>query len=131
MSRTAKRSLLGGSLLATILSLVAMLLLADPFSGAAERPVREIVLEARDLAFGGNNPTLAARPGERIRLVVKNTDPGIIHSISLPGIDPQVRSVRWGEEVVLEFTAPQSGTYDYVCPQHAPQMAGRLVVVEP
>ncbi|HKQ62894.1 MAG TPA: cupredoxin domain-containing protein [Candidatus Polarisedimenticolaceae bacterium] len=132
MSKRTKRNLLGGTLAGSLGVLVVALLAADPFSDAStrERP-REIVLQARDLAFGGNNPTLHARPGERLRLRVRNDDPGVLHSISLPGIDPTVRQIPWGQEVVVEFTVPAQGSYEYVCPQHQPKMKGRIVVDGP
>ena len=95
---------------------------------AAGTPVREIVLEARDVAFGGSNPTLSFEPGERVRFVVRNTDPGILHSITLPGIDSRVHHVRYDEQVAFEVTMPRSGAFDYTCPQHAPKMQGRIVI---
>jgi len=95
---------------------------------AAGPPLREIVLEARDVAFGGSNPTLSFEPGERVRFVVRNTDPGILHSITLPGIDSRVHHVWYGEQVAFEVTMPRSGAFDYTCPQHAPKMRGRIVI---
>ena len=104
-------------------------MIANPFSSSAEAtPPREIVLEARDLAFAGNNPTLHADPGERIRLIVENSDPGVLHSITLPGIDSEVRHIRYGERVSFDITVPEGGTYEYVCPQHAPKMRGKIVI---
>jgi plastocyanin len=86
---------------------------------------REIVLEVRDLSFDGN-PTLAFEPGERIRLVVRNNDIGVLHSIRLPGIDDTVRHIPWDEQIVIEFTAPDEGAFEYICPQHAPKMQGHI-----
>jgi plastocyanin len=117
-----------GSVLVTLSVLAALLLVTDPFSGASTPPPREIVLEARDLAFGASNPTLEARPGERLRLVVRNTDPGILHSVSLPGLATGIHHIPWGEEVVLDVTMLEAGTFEYVCPQHAPKMKGKIVI---
>lgn len=130
MSKEMKRGLAGGTGIAVIAAFITVMIVASPFSseGSHEQPMREIVLEARDLAFGADNPTLAVRPGERVRLVVRNTDTGILHSISLPGIDSQVRHIKWGEEIAFEITAPEAGTWEYVCPQHAPKMKGKIQV---
>ena len=123
-----KRRLIGGVATAAILSLFAAIVVVPIWSSSATPrvEVREIVLEARDFAFGGSNPTLSFRPGERVRLVVRNTDVGVLHSIRLPGIDDTVHDVPWNGEVSIEFTAPADGTFEYVCPQHAPKMRGAI-----
>ena len=130
MSKTMKRKLAGGSIATALLTLLIVTVLANPFAtrGDTTPEVREIVLEAKDLAFGGDNPTLHVKPGERVRLVVRNNDPGILHSISVPGIDSEVRHIKYGEEVTVDLTIPESGSFQYVCPQHAPSMQGRIVV---
>ena len=129
MSKKMKRNLAGGSLLTVLITLLAATMIANPFSSSADATTpREIVLEARDLAFDGDNPTLYAEPGERIRLVVKNREPGVLHSITLPGIDSEVRHIEYGQEISFEITVPQGGTYEYICPQHAPKMRGKIVI---
>lgn len=132
MSKATKHKLAGGMVFTVVLTLIGISLFANPFwsTGASPAEVREIVLEARDLAFDGDNPTLLAEPGERVRLVVRNNDPGILHSISLPGIDSEVRHIKWGEEIAFEITIPDGGTWEYVCPQHMPKMKGRIEVVQ-
>ncbi len=129
MSKEMKRNLAGGTIVTVLTTLIVVMLFANPFStGAEATPPREIVLEARELAFDGDNPTIHAEPGERIRLVVKNTDPGVLHSISIPGIDSDVRLIKYGETVSFEITVPEGGTYEYTCPQHAPKMRGKIVI---
>ena len=129
MSKKMKRNLAGGSILTALLAFLAITMVAGPFASRGDTPApREIVLEARELAFGGDNPTLHARPGERIRLTVRNTEPGVLHAITIPGIDSQVRHVKYGEQVSFEITMPQGGSYEYICPQPAPKMRGRIVV---
>ena len=122
-----KHNLIGGSTVVGLFTLFFLIWLLTPTGGAGSE-VREIVLEARDLAFDGDNPTLRLEPGSRVRLVVRNTDPGVLHSITLPGIDDRVRFVEYGREITVEFTVPPEGRFDYVCPQHAPKMQGRIVV---
>ena len=122
-----KRRLIGGVGMAAIVTLFGAIVMVPLWSqsAVAGSEAREIVLEARDLAFGGN-PTLSFKPGERIRLIVRNTDIGVLHSIRLPGIDDTVRHIPWDEQVVIDFTAPEQGVFEYVCPQHAPKMQGRI-----
>jgi len=123
-----KRRLIGVVGMAAIFTLFGALVMVPLWSQSAVTAddAREIFLEARDLAFGDANPTLSFKPGERIRLIVLNSDIGILHSIRLPGIDDTVRHIPWNEQVVIEFTAPEQGVFEYICPQHAPKMQGRI-----
>jgi plastocyanin len=107
--------------------------LAGTYGLRNETPARVIVLESRGPAFSGpdgHNPTIEARVGERIRLLLRNSDTGVLHSISVPELSEQVRDVKWGEEGVLEIRLDRPGTFDYTCPQHCPKMRGKLVVRE-
>ena len=89
---------------------------------------RQVTLEARGAAFSDTNPTIEARVGERIRIRVRNTDPGVLHAIAVPELSPKVQEVKWGETAELEVTATAPGTYEYKCPQHCPLMRGKIVV---
>ena len=132
MSKGTKNKIAWGTIAAALATLIGLTQLAGPSpSRGATGPVREIVLEARDLAFNGDNPILRLQAGERVRVVVRNSDTGILHSISLPGIDPQVRHVKWGEEISFELTVPEAGAFEYVCPQHLPKMKGRIEIATP
>ncbi len=128
MSDAAKR--MSGFAVAVVLGVVAALSIAFVQGRSHETAVqaREIVLEARDAVFAGGNPTLAVRRGERVRLVVRNTDPGVVHSIVLPGLYDRRVDLAYGDEAVIEFTATRAGTFEYICPQHLPRMRGKLVV---
>ncbi len=128
MSLKMKRRLIGGVGMAVILTLFGAIAVVPIWSqsAVAGQEMREIVLEARDLAFGDANPTLSFKPGERIRLIVRNTDIGVLHSIRLPGIDDTLRHIPWNAEIAIEFTAPEEGAFEYICPQHAPKMQGSI-----
>jgi len=131
VSKELKRSLVGAvGLLAVAVLLAATWVALSGASIGETQAVREVVLEARDVAFNADNPTIEARPGERLRIVVRNTDPGVVHSVTIPGLTEDVVHVEYGEQVSLEVTMPASGDFEYVCPQHAPKMKGKLVVSE-
>ena len=124
-----KRGLTGSAIVIAALILLGATWLSLSRGGESAEPIREIVLDARDATFAGDNPTLELQPGERVRFVVRNTDPGVLHAITIPGLDSEVRHIAWGEEVAFEVTAPRGGTFSYICPQHAPKMQGKIVVV--
>jgi len=129
MSQETRRNLLGGVGLAIATALLVTIWVGTPLWSTKGRvAVREIVLEARDVAFGGDNPTLHLTPGERVRFVIRNNDPGVLHSITIPGVDPTIRHIPWGEEVSFEVTIPDEGRFEYLCPQHAPKMKGEILV---
>src|SRR5690606_22220299 len=56
----------------------------------ARAEVREIALVARGMAFyaGGSdaNPTITLRPGERVRFIVRNETPGMLHDIAIDAL---------------------------------------------
>lgn len=134
MSKRTKRTAWAAGVAAFILfwgALFAARVMTPPGGPAA----RSIVLEARDAAFldrgsenAQRNPRIEVEAGERIRLVIRNTDPGVAHAISLPGLDAEVRLLHPGDEVAVELQAMTPGTYEYVCPFHVPLMKGSLVV---
>ena len=129
MTQRAKRFSWGLAITTAIVAL-AVSMIAVPGRGvtAANAPPREIVLEASGAAFSGDNPTLEFRRGERVRLIVRNTEPGVVHSIGVPSLGAPVVDVATGEEVVVEFTVDEAGTFDYICPRHLPLMKGTIVV---
>lgn len=90
--------------------------------------VREVHLPARGTAFADSNPVIEVRVGDRVRLVVANRDPGVVHAISVPALDDRVIDIAHGEEAVLEISARAPGEYEYVCTRHYPLMKGRLLV---
>ncbi|NIM00468.1 MAG: hypothetical protein GTN89_06265 [Acidobacteria bacterium] len=123
-----KRRLIGGVGFAAILALFGAIVMVPLWSQSAvagDEGAREIVLEVRDRTFDGN-PTLTFEPGERIRLVVRNHDIGVLHSIRLTGIDDTLYHIPWDDDVAIEFTAPDEGAFEYICPQHAPKMQGLI-----
>lgn len=97
---------------------------------------REIVLVAKNMSFylegdSTPNPELAVKPGEPLRIVLKNEDRGMIHDFAVPGIHAATDAIGWNEQVVVTFDAPEKpGTYEYICRPHLLMMKGTLHVVK-
>ena len=116
----------------------ALVLMALAFvSGCAQRQARDVVLVAAGMSFalasapGAANPALAFRPGERIRLTIKNEAPGLRHDVAIPAWNVATEQVGFGETAQVVFTVPQTdGPVDYYCRPHATMMRG-LVTVAP
>lgn len=93
-------------------------------------PTRTIHMSMKEYAFNGANPTLALRPGERVRFVVTNDEETpILHNFRVVGLGvPCERALRPGEQREVVVTVPPSGEFAYTCCTH-PGMGGKLVVV--
>jgi len=95
---------------------------------------REIVLVARDMAFyvSGTsvaNPEITVRPGESIRVLLKNEDRGMTHDFSVPAVKAATDSLAWNQMGEVTFEAPEKpGTYEYICRPHVLMMKGALKV---
>lgn len=99
-----------------------------------ERPPREIRLVVRDMAYfvdgaGPANPPLRAARGERLKLVLLNTDAGMSHDFSIPALQIQTRQLTGKGEEAIEFVAPSAaGVHEYHCTPHALMMRGTITV---
>jgi plastocyanin len=102
-------------------------------AGPREAP-REVELVARDMAFylpGDRtpNPTLRFSPGERVRLVLRNEQPGMTHNFVISGWDVKTRELRGRATARVEFQVPsERGTQRYECAPHAAMMTGAIDV---
>src|SRR5437762_13718866 len=78
-------------------------------------PVRTIAMSMKGYAFNGANPTLALRPGERVRFVVTNDEETpILHNFRIVGLGvPCERALRPGERREVVVTVPPSGEFAY------------------
>ena len=132
MSTPKARLMLG--CLAVVLVGAATIAAIVPRAGLSRRPVQEIRLVARDMAYyaDGNsapNPTLTVRRGEQVRIVLRNEDPGMIHDFTVPAWNAITRRLNAGEEAVLQFKAPeQPGVGTYSCSPHGELMRGTIRV---
>ena len=75
------------------------------------------------------NPTLHARPGERIRIILRNTDVGMSHDFVIRSWSVTTRLLKGKAQDSIEFTVPQTrGAHAYSCTPHAEMMGGTIVV---
>lgn len=102
-----------------------------PARAPADDGVRTIVVIAKDMRFNANNPTLNVAPGESVRIVLRNDDPGMKHDLVIPGLGIRTPVLESGEQAVLEFVAPEAGSYEYFCSMHPVTMRGYLQVELP
>jgi plastocyanin len=69
------------------------------------------------------------KPGERIRIVLRNEDRGIMHDVAVPSLRAAVDPIGWNDSADLTIDAPSTpGTYDYWCRPHMAMMRGTIVV---
>lgn len=118
----------------------ALALVAAGFGLGLERgpEPREVRLVARDMAFylpGDTtpNPTLRFAPGERVRVVLVNEEPGMAHDVVASGLGlatPLVQGRADGGEIASDVVrAPERpGTHEYVCSLHPILMRGVIEI---
>ncbi|HXH05094.1 MAG TPA: plastocyanin/azurin family copper-binding protein [Vicinamibacterales bacterium] len=95
---------------------------------------REVVLVAREMSFfldgrDEANPTLRFHPGERVRIVLRNEEPGVIHNFEIPDWRVATRLLNSGQTDAVEFRVPEDhGTQTYLCTPHSTMMRGTIVL---
>ena len=99
-----------------------------PFKRFDDKNVRTIVVTAKNMMFNASNPSFAIEPGERVRVVLRNEDPGMKHDLVIPEIGIRTPVLEVGEEAILEFRAPETGTFEYYCSMHSMSMRGFFFV---
>ena len=121
---------------ALLIVLIGMTGVNFPLMAAAQNG-REITIVARNMAFvvesselsDETNPTITVRAGQRITIIVRNIDPGMLHDFVIQGLGVQAADTSYGEVTRVTFTAPQEpGEYIYLCSFHPRSMRGIFVV---
>ena len=75
------------------------------------------------------NPVIPLRAGERVRLVLKNEAPGLLHDFVIPEWDIEIEQIRAGESRTVTFTVPETpGRFAYGCRPHSEMMSGFVEV---
>lgn len=122
------------SVKALIAATAVAVLLLGVLAVAVTRPAREITLVARGMAFyleNGDlpNPTITVKPGERVRIMLRNEERGIRHDFAVPSLQAALDPLAWNESGYVTFEAPDvPGLYEYWCRPHKMMMRGKIVV---
>jgi plastocyanin len=96
--------------------------------------IHEIRLVVRDMTYYAEgssdpNPTLTVRRGERVKIVLRNDEPGMTHDFAVRAWNARTARLERGEEGVVQFTAPdRAGLDTYSCTPHAEMMQGTIRV---
>jgi plastocyanin len=76
------------------------------------------------------NPTLHFRAGERVRVVLRNEAPGLLHDFEIRAWNVRIEQLRAGETGEVTFTVPdRPGRDEYRCRPHAELMHGSVEVI--
>jgi len=118
-----------------VAAIAAFMLLAVLLPALSHTPTREVTLVAKGMAFylesdpGTPNPTLEVRAGERLRVVLRNEDRGMIHDFAVPAVSAVMKAIHWSESGEVTLDVPDTpGTYEYMCRPHALMMRGTIRV---
>jgi plastocyanin len=75
------------------------------------------------------NPLLPMRAGERVRVVLRNEAPGLLHDFAIPAWNVQIQQIRAGEQAEVTFAVPRTpGRFEYRCRPHSAMMSGFIDV---
>lgn len=98
-------------------------------ANAPNQDIRVIDLKIKGMVFGDNNPDIYLTPGETVRFVITNLDPGMIHEFKIKGTHIKTRALKFDEQDSIIFQAPQTeNDLMYICSWHALTMKGNLYV---
>ena len=99
-------------------------------------PTRELIVTARGMSFvtadqpETANPVITFRAGERVRLILRNEAPGLLHDFVIPAWQVEVPQIRHGESREVVFTVPDTpGRFEYLCRPHSEMMTGFVEVI--
>lgn len=101
-----------------------------PEEGASALEVKEITVVGTEFAFSPSAITVQA--GQKVKLTFKN-EGRAPHNLVIEGFGISTKTIGGGQADIVEFAAPQSGTYTFICsvPGHAAAgMSGDLTVEE-
>jgi plastocyanin len=122
----------------TVAAVALLMVVAALLPVMTSAPARDIVLVTRDMSFylendmATPNPTIEVKAGERVRVVLRNQERGLVHDFAVPAMHSAIDALRWNEQGEVTFEAPDvPGTYEYVCRPHLLMMKGLITVVAP
>ncbi len=85
---------------------------------------QSVDLTAQDFAF--DLSTIEVDSGAEVELNFNNED-DVEHSFTAEDLDAEVEA-EGGESATITFTAPESGTVEFICKYHPDQMTGEISV---
>ena len=119
---------------AAVLGCVALLPIVAT-SRAVEPAPRDLTIVARHMTFyvegqPGPNPTLRFTAGERVRLVLRNEDPGMTHDFVIKAWKVATRPIsdRGAEDAVVFRVPDDRSSAGYQCTPHSEMMRGGIQV---
>ena len=117
-------------LLKALITTAVIAALLPLLAGSLKQPeaVVTVVVVAKDMKFNQTNPTIYIRPGTKIRLILRNEDPGMRHDLVLEALGLETPIIKNGESAVLEFEVGDEGRFEYICSLHPVLMKGILMV---
>ena len=117
--------------LVTVFGLLLLGITLVAVEARRDRPNTIIEVVAEDLVFRGNNPTLYAESGSKVKLIFRNEARGIEHHLGIEGLKVETDVLRPGEREEISFVVPLRDTVlTYSCYLH-PAMKGNFVVGNP
>ncbi|MBI1875371.1 MAG: cupredoxin domain-containing protein [Acidobacteria bacterium] len=122
------------SITVAVLVLTALVAILPLLATAARQQPREITLVAKKMAFYVEgrpvpNPIIHLKPGERVRLTLKNEDKGVLHDFAIRDLGVGTPTLRGAESASVVFDVPpKTAEYRYVCRPHSKMMGGRVAV---
>ena len=120
-------------LLIVALAALSLCVTLLPLLAGAREP-RQIVLVAHKMKFyveGDTrpNPALVMYAGERVRVVLRNMDPGILHDFAVPDWKAGLEALKGEGAVSGVIEVPDApGRYRYICTPHTLMMNGVIEV---
>ena len=128
MSMRRRKVLLRSSLLLPIAAL--MLISARGVLGKAQHDrYRTIVVTAKDMVY--DQTEIRVAPGEWVRLILRNEDPGMKHDLVIEGLGVRTTIIKTGERTEVIFQVPAQGSFTFLCSLHPVTMRGLLIVETP
>lgn len=133
MSRSTSRMFLGVAA-AMLLGVATVAAILPRPESAGAGAVREIRLVVRDMTYyvdgaGDPNPTLLVRRGERVRILLRNDDPGMTHDFAVRAWKAETGLIQGRGDATVEFRAPnRTGNETYACTPHGEMMRGTIRV---
>ncbi len=85
---------------------------------------QSVDLTAQDFAFDPSSIEVDSRA--EVELTFNNED-DVEHSFTAEDLDAEVEA-EGGESATTTFTAPESGTVEFICKYHSDQMTGEISV---